>query len=293
MVRLMTKLDVNNVRESLEVISNENSDLLIRYPISIYIGFLDTYPTISDYHYISPDVVKLVSNVDSLGRNQLVIYHKILLLNLIIIRFSHGDFDVASNSELLQSDLHRIYSDVVSLETDCSCFLYSSDKFSKSLAICLNRLKPFGAQKVCINKIRGWKPVYEMHTDSNDAALLEQFSSDGWALFYKRIAEELMVNTKIKALYGTSWFFDPSLKDISPRLSYLLELPLAHGAEVFLIGPSDSARKSALATSTTRVEMYAAGKYEPTDYMLVWAREDMLRWLNSLNLNGMEIIDAK
>ena len=317
MVRLMTKLDVNNVRESLEVISNENSDLLIRYPISIYIGFLDTYPTISDYHYISPDVVKLVSNVDCLGRNQLVIYHKILLLNLIIIRFSHGDFDVASNSELLQSDLHRIYSDVVSLETDCSCFLYSSDKFSKSLAICLNRLKPFGAQKVCIssiprgfifksnisqvfrgtllliNKIRGWKPVYEMHTDSNDAALLEQFSSDGWALFYKRIAEELMVNTKIKALYGTSWFFDPSLKDISPRLSYLLELPLAHGAEVFLIGPSDSARKSALATSTTRVEMYAAGKYEPTDYMLVWAREDMLRWLNSLNLNGMEIIDAK
>jgi hypothetical protein len=311
----MAILDIEDVKKSLEFLSNKNNELLARYPISIYIGLLDDYPIISEYGYISPGVIELLSSIDNLEYYKLSVYHKILLLNLIIIRLSECSNNNSSKNIILIYDLKRIYLDVISSGANESEFIYASDKFHKNLAVCLKRLQPLGAQKICFSSIprnflfknnisqffrgafslvvktKGFRPVYEMHTDSNDPALLEQFSSDGWVLFYKCIAEELMLNTSVKALYGISWFFDPCLKGISPRLSYLLELPLAHGAELFFIGPSDSARKSALATSNTRSKMYLTGKYEPTDYMLVWGRADILRWYNSLN--EMEIMNAK
>jgi hypothetical protein len=309
------KFNIDNVRSSLGALVKVDSSLLETHPIIDYIGLLDMYPVIYDYSYVSSDVLTLVEGVECLGEDILANYHKILLLKIMCIKYEYYLSRVDAGREYLFSNLQRIYISVICFDSDNSDFLYSSDKFKKNLSICLNHLQPFGAQKVCFSSIprgflfknnlsqlfrgsffslmktNGFKPVYEMHTDSNDPDLLELFTSDGWLLFYKDICKSLIENRKIKAIYGTSWFFDPNLKKISPRLSYLLDLPLAHGAELFYIGPSESARKSALATSSKRLSMFSSGEYQPTDYMVVWARKDILKWFK--NLNEMELINVK
>jgi len=37
-------------------------------------------------------------------------------------------------------------------------------------------------------------------------------------------------------MFGSSWFYDPLLADISPHLNYLRDVPMAGGAELFFVG---------------------------------------------------------
>jgi len=79
-------------------------------------------------------------------------------------------------------------------------------------------------------------------------------------------------------MVGTSWFYDPQLLAISPRLAYLQTTPLAHGAFLVRHGSGAIHTELATATSPTRRALAEKGSYIPVCYSLVWPRAELVRW---------------
>ncbi len=178
----------------------------------------------------------------------------------------------------------------------------SKDMFLKDLGLARLTLVPAGAQLVDLTRgpskrlmlsadssqvlrflrlyLRlplGLAPLFEIHTHDE---MLGDFNEPGWERCYARIAELLSVNPRVKGIYGSSWFYDPAIATISPRLKYLHSTPAANGAYFFHIGPDESG--NAIATSRTRRELYRTGQYVPQKYLMVWHRKDILRWAAQL-----------
>ena len=73
----------------------------------------------------------------------------------------------------------------------------------------------------------------------------------------------LYANPEVRGLIGSSWYLDPALKDISPELSYLQDLPENNGARIFPLNPSKS-NNGALIGSVRRTRLHQEGKYVET-----------------------------
>ena len=123
---------------------------------------------------------------------------------------------------------------------------------------------------VLLSRPMGTRYFFQHHTHTS---LLDRFNDEGWIKTYRLVAELLAVNPDHKGFCGISWFYDPQLEKVSPRLSYLAGFPLSRGAIRFHLGEDNSG--SALSKSKTRVELYESGKYIPQSYMLVWPRKRM------------------
>jgi hypothetical protein len=135
----------------------------------------------------------------------------------------------------------------------------------------------------------GNKGYYQIHTHTPD---LSEFHPQGWNNCYLRIAQMLELNPQIKGLFGGSWFYDPQLTAISPRLAYLQNLPLEHGASIFRTGNEKS--NDAIATSPTRRKLFDEGKYIPQSYLLIWPRKALIKWANTYKTaNNIEAIPVK
>src|SRR5215207_234943 len=74
---------------------------------------------------------------------------------------------------------------------------------------------------------KGFAPFYEIHTHY---PALNEFNEEGWKRCYRRIADLLRVNPHVKGMAGSSWFFDPVVAQVSPRLAYLRDIPVENGA---------------------------------------------------------------
>lgn len=121
----------------------------------------------------------------------------------------------------------------------------------------------------------GFARFYAIHTHT---PTLDEFHADGWDRCYLCIAELLRADPSARGMVGGSWFYDPALERVSPRLAYLRRRPLDEGARLFRVGPTESAHRDALATSATRRSMHERGEYVPTQYCLVWPRAGLLAW---------------
>jgi hypothetical protein len=107
---------------------------------------------------------------------------------------------------------------------------------------------------------------------------LEEFNEAGWDKFYLRVAEVLARRQHVRGLALTSWFYDPALLEISPRLAYLQTRPQERGAHLMKHGSSDHAIEFATRTSETRRHLYEKGQYLPTEYSILWGRRELLTW---------------
>ena len=117
-------------------------------------------------------------------------------------------------------------------------------------------LKQFIKTIYLYSKWGGIKPFFDYHTDSHDPDLMAEFNINGWRITFKRFAEILKIEEfkNVKGIYGVSWFYDPQLANISPRLNYLLDIPISNGAVLFKIGPSsEDGIRDALLKSPTRI----------------------------------------
>lgn len=123
--------------------------------------------------------------------------------------------------------------------------------------------------------IGGFKPFFQIHTHVHR---LDQFTEAGWNECYRCCAELYSVHPDVLGMYGGSWFYDPGIKEVSPRLRYLQDIPLASGARLFRSGPSEACTKDATSTSPTRKELFDKGLYAPCAYVLVWDRVSQTRW---------------
>ena len=123
--------------------------------------------------------------------------------------------------------------------------------------------------------VSGPDPWFAPHTESRH---LDEFNETGWETTYRNVASLLRRHTDVVGVVGYSWFYDPELELISPRLAYLRRGPLAGGA-VFIRGhTTEFDVRNATAKSRTRRQLYRAGEYTPVGYKMVWLRPDILRW---------------
>lgn len=121
----------------------------------------------------------------------------------------------------------------------------------------------------------GTGPWFRIHTDAD---YLDEFNEPGWERLYARIAQLLEGRPNIRGMVGTSWFYDPQLVDISPRLAYLQQRPLERGAFLIPHATNPHDIEYATRTSKTRRARYEAGDYKPVSHSLLWPRAKLLDW---------------
>lgn len=202
----------------------------------------------------------------------------------------------ASVQDELTKERKRIEMEV--MENPAGHYLPKSDAFLKDFSILRGKAMPvytgiadvhntlwrrplvFGSfiqrvrfVRMFLRKPVGFRYYFQHHTHTS---LLANFNQEGWDRTYELIADLLDVNPEHKGYSGASWFYDPQLKSVSPRLAYLADIPIAAGAERFHLGSDRTG--SALAKSKTRKSLYDEGKYVPQNYMLLWHRASMIQW---------------
>lgn len=280
-------------------------ELLDAFPIEKYIGFIDRYPDCCSYTYVSKEVREYCQGIRLRCDSRIFqLYHKLLLVKLMMRSSTrlHGAGFLDDIKSLYKQDFQRIIEQMESQSKDLIQYEYSHDGFMKDLGVCSMRIIPCGVVKIHLDTIPKsfflkksikqfvegimlvlielgrHSPLYQMHTVSHDPYSMSQFNPDGWIRFYKLVAKMLKKQSQVRGIFGTSWFFDPQLENISPRLVYLRKIATANGARLFYIGPSASAVTSSTLKSPTRRRLYAEGKYLPTEYMLIWSSKRLIQW---------------
>lgn len=122
---------------------------------------------------------------------------------------------------------------------------------------------------------RGWRPWLEAHTEARH---LSDFNPVGWDKTWAAGAAFLKTHPAYAGMLGSSWFYDPPLETISPRLAYLRKTPLANGAFLVHQGPGDIHSERASASSPTRRAMIEKGEYVPSSWIVAWPRKALIKW---------------
>ncbi|WP_257263352.1 hypothetical protein [Endozoicomonas sp. ONNA2] len=117
--------------------------------------------------------------------------------------------------------------------------------------------------------------MYEVHVE--DRRLTPHFLQDGWRDFYLEISERIESEPGVGGIFGKAWFWDASMKEHSPRMSYLRDLPEAGGALFFPARGVLGSDHIAL-DNPRRRRLYEAGQYTPTESIMIWTREKLLDW---------------
>jgi hypothetical protein len=196
-------------------------------------------------------------------------------------------------AELYRKELDRITTDSLSRADDY--YSPENDMYVKDLAIASGRVLPAGAQVFHLSgfprrdAIRGglrtlgrflgsggFVPFYEIHT--HEPCCLPEFNESGWIQCYRRLAEMMLIDKQVRGVFGGSWFFDPAIARVSPRLAYLRQLPMENNAVSIHVGSDEHSIALATKTSETRRRLYAEGSYIPTSYLIIWFRKDLLAW---------------
>ena len=120
----------------------------------------------------------------------------------------------------------------------------------------------------------GRAPFLEGHT--HDPVAKAYWNEAGWAEALRLAALALPALPRACGAFGTAWFYDPALKEITPRLSFAQDLQVGKGAHRICIGSNEDAIRNATATSQDRRSRYEAGSYIPTDYAVIWSRKDLI-----------------
>lgn len=297
-----TTLQAANILAKLSAqLTDRHPNLLSRYPVVEYVHALDNADPLRGYGYVSSLTHRWCNEIEALGGSSaLENYHEMLLAYLIT------DFDNRiegqripdSITTLLAASFERILAQLGNAENNF--YRHSNDLFRKDLALCRLKLLPCGSELVDVysgvprsilirngfqqlvyslrfflHRANGFRPWYESHWDRR---LIRSFTPQGYDQCYLHIAELLELNPQVKGMMGSSWWFDPALETISPNLTFLRKVPLDNGAQLFRVGPSAAATEAAIHLSAERKRLYDSRHYLPTNYLLTWARKDMLAW---------------
>lgn len=137
-------------------------------------------------------------------------------------------------------------------------------------------------------RAQGWKkPWLEVHTEARQLA---DFNEAGWDRAWATAAAICKRRPELAGMIGSSWFYDPPLESISPRLAYLRLNPLKGGAFIVHQGPAPIHSERAAASSPTRKAMVDSGEYLPRSWLVAWPRAALIAWADRRRAN--EVKDA-
>ncbi len=289
----------------MERLRSVDPDLLAAFPPEEYIAELDAAGDDASYRDFPPAVsLRCRRILDRAGLTGLELYHQVVLLHLI------RQFDARAARcrytdevrELFQGQFRRILNAIRQREP--GPYLLPNDSFCKDLGICRQRLIPCGFQLIecraaiprrwllkggilqslrvanAIARAGGFRPFYNPHTDRRQ---LQDFNPDGWRRFHLRAAALMRLNPEVRGIMGATWWFDPQVGAISPRLRYLRAEPELAGALYFCLGENEHNTATAIANSPERYRAFEAGRYRPKLFGAIWLRHDLLRWAAALN----------
>lgn len=291
----MPVYETNHVIQRL----TQGSDALLeKFDPDTVIRLFDEAPSASAYNDIPKAVQDFWSALENeFGESGFDTVHRVVMLRLIGAFDSRASGEKYSRSveDCFDKSFKRILRTIEDPDYDRYC--KPNDILLKDLAICRQKMFPAGAQVVepesgfhrallfrggpgqfarmawLLLTSFGNKPFYQIHTHLSE---LEDFNPDGWDACYVRIAEMLELHPEIKGMWGGSWFYDPALESISPKLVYLRRRPQENGAAVFY--SSVNIDGGALSKSKTRQDLYERGEYLPKAYALIWPRRQMIKW---------------
>lgn len=121
----------------------------------------------------------------------------------------------------------------------------------------------------------GRAPFFEGHT--HDPVAKNYWNEPGWGEALRLAALALPAMPHIKGVFGSAWFYDPAILELSPRVSFAQTLQTEHGAWQVIMGSNAGAIANSTATSPTRREAYEAGTYLPTDWLMIWSRANLIK----------------
>ena len=277
-----------------------------------YISELTSVETYDGYHHIPPAFRAASVAIElKAGLAGVELYHK-LVIAMLIARLGESraatpiPVSVAAQYDV---EFRRI---LAQFDTNPDGFyVLGNDLFNKDLAICRGKLIPCGAELVdtfsgvprriasrggvgqlfsvlrfFYGRSGGFRPFYELHMDPRAR---REFTAEGWDRCFLRIADMLEMNPDIKGVFGSSWWYDPEVERITPRIGYLRQRPLQNGATVFRMGSDQAAIINATGFSRIRRELYDKGEYLPTNYLMAWARDDLLGWAKHARAEGLHV----
>ncbi|MDB5670256.1 MAG: hypothetical protein JWO25_1215 [Alphaproteobacteria bacterium] len=131
-----------------------------------------------------------------------------------------------------------------------------------------------GAAFHVFGRCGGRRPWLEGHT--HDPVARAYWNEAGWGEALRLAALALPALPEAKGVFGTAWFYDPVIQQVSPRIAFAQDLQIGRGAFRFRIGSNEAAIANALATSAERRNRYKDGTYVPTDYSIAWSRRDLI-----------------
>ena len=79
-------------------------------------------------------------------------------------------------------------------------------------------------------------------------------------------------------MIGSSWFYDPPLTEISPRLAHLRLNPLNGGAFMVHQGPAPIHTERAATASASRKALIDSGEYTARSWLMIWPRKELVAW---------------
>jgi hypothetical protein len=133
-------------------------------------------------------------------------------------------------------------------------------------------------------KLKGFAPCFFPHMATrrkNPLILLEKECDKSWYC----IARSVEMQPSIKGLVASSWLLSADTFKVSPHLSFVNKPFVESGAIVTTLGEADETT-GCLVGSALRRKLYDSGQFKPTLGLILWSREQMIRWARSHSLLG-------
>jgi hypothetical protein len=301
---------INDQNRCLEVASSTLSawlrkteeldiDLNAQKLIKDFVSCFDDLPPYSGYRYTPPTAIHMLAAIRQKVGHQLsqgflsACTLQGIMQSLTSPRFENLPRRVQQH-QLKQFD--RIVKNTEDFTRSCDL---ENDLFQKDFGLALLRLYAAAAQLVDYRagtgraivtkggvrdiprrllffaEVGGFKPFFEIHTH---LSYLDEFDEAGWNECYRCCSDLYSIHPEVLGMYGGSWFYDPALEEISPRLNYLRAIPQLGGAKLLFTSINEQVTKDATSTSPTRKKLYENGLYIPKSYALIWPKAKQIHW---------------
>lgn len=291
-----------NASTTLQVISARLSSVIHGSAIADFVQFAQQVGPYDDYKIFPADAQELIP-IGTLADGSLAskMFLRATILQGLLNTIASDRFEKLP-ARIRAQQLRQIQRIALDNSISADWLNIEHDLFHKEFGISTLRLYVTGAQLVdyrcgiprsivfkeglaslpknlaAIFRLGGFRKYFQIHTHD---LMLDAFNEEGWSECYLGCTELYPLHPEVLGMYGSSWFYDPALETISPRLAYLRKVPEKAGAELFFVEEGKSARSNSLATSPTRRKLYEEGKYSPKSYMLAWGKNDQIEWAKS------------
>jgi hypothetical protein len=298
---------INQLQEDIYDVSPQ---IPRKFPISTYIRDIKSCAEINMHGYFRSRWKKIFSKIQQrYGLHALALYHKLAMASFM--KDSLEQLTSKSSPKGVIHNIHSWYKRVIKdfYRQPDSYYDISKLDFNIDLGVCCLKSLPIGGawfvkirmihprvfltfdirqlKKIlqCVFfKTGGFYPYFVIHTVPR---YMLRFTCQRMNLAYKEIGELMKYNPKIRGIFRRSWFLDPDLEQVTPKLTFLREIPQNNGAILFEGGTSHHEITESLAFSPVRRKLYREGKYIPTAYAYIWPRKVFLEWLSHTDFDQL------